>query len=93
LVATPVSTGVYFFINLLAENKKPPRQPVASATISPRSKFLLGINVSWINSIPTPYNKAINVIQKNITGSLELGYFLFEKAQHQIKTIIRKMPI
>ncbi len=37
LVATPVSTGVYFFIYLPMQNRAPNKHPMASAVMSPRS--------------------------------------------------------
>lgn len=66
LVATPVSTGVYFFIYLPQLKIPPVIAPAASAAISPASKERCGIRYSCTNSIPTPYSIADTVMSRII---------------------------
>lgn len=57
LVATPVSTGVYFFIYLHIQKTEPRAAPAPSAIISVISKDLSVIKYNCTNSMMIPYTR------------------------------------
>ena len=93
MVATPVSTGVYFFIYLLMLYNNPIRHPAPSAIISPLSKERLATKYFWTNSIPVPYISHSRANRIKTRFNLPLPKFIFNVAQHHRKTMMANMPV
>ena len=93
LVATPVSTGVYFFTSSLVATTKPTILPIVSAIISPISKERLGMKYFCTYSIAIPYTHPPRVTQTNNCCTDFKIFFSALIARHQRKTKTEKRPI